>query len=71
MPDPVISNIACRCHVNDSNRTVFRYVISRLLEGYTSYRALPRALRRALLRDVIDVHTRNRELYAYVMKGGR
>ena len=66
----MISNqIVDRCHVADSNRTVIRYLLSRM-KSYRAYRAHPKKERHALLREAIDRHAVNRKLYQRVM-GGR
>jgi hypothetical protein len=71
MPHPMIRQIVNRCHVSDSNRTVIRYIISRLRDGYTTFRAMPRRQRRLLMRDAIAVHKANRALYTRVMRGNQ
>ena len=69
MPHPIIRQIVNRCHVGDSNRTVIRYVVSRLRHGYATFHALSREQRHILMRDAIEVHEANRQLYFRVMRG--
>ena len=69
MSHPMIRQIVNRCHVSDSNRKVIRYVISRLKAGFRTYRKMSRSQRHTLMRQVIEVHERNRELYRRVMSG--
>lgn len=64
----MIHQIVDRCHVDDSNRKVIRYVISRLRKGYDTYHAMPKAQRRELMTLVIEAHRENRELYRAVMR---
>ena len=65
----MIHMLVSRCHVADSNRAVIRYVISRLKNGYATYKSLPRAARRELMAAVIECHTENRALYDAVVTG--
>lgn len=69
MSQPLIRQIVGRCHVNDSDRTVIRYVISRLRLGYATFRGMPPKQRRALLREVIATHRKNQALYLRAMRG--
>jgi hypothetical protein len=71
MANSLVRQMVARCHVAESNRTVIRYVISRLRKGYVTYRAMSREQRRLLLRETIAAHTENRALYRFVMRGGR
>ena len=49
---PIVRQIIDRdCHVSASNRAVMRHVISKLREGYRTFRQLPKAERRQLLQD--------------------
>lgn len=65
----LIRQIVGRCHVADSNRMVIKYVISRLKQGYKTYRAYPREQRRLLLRQIIAQHAHNLDEYRFVMGG--
>ena len=67
-PDPMVRMIVNRCHVGESNRRVIRYLISRLKDKYATFKALPKARRRALMTDAIRVHADNRALYRDVMR---
>lgn len=65
---PIVSQIINRdCHVGLSNREVIRHVISRLRDGWRTYRALPHPDRRLLMQQCIQQHRENRELYITVM----
>jgi hypothetical protein len=69
MPLPIIRQIVNRRYAGDSNRTIIRYVVSRLRDGYATFHALSREQRRSLMRDAIKVHEANRQLYPRVMRG--
>lgn len=76
-PHPIIRQVIDRdCCVGWSNRRVIRHVISRLKDGYATFRAMPRddqppvMGRRTMMRQCIQVHLDNQELYQFVM-GGR
>ena len=67
---PIVRQIIDRdCHVSMRNREVIRHVISKLRDGYATFRAMPRADRRELLHQCIAVHRENWELYVDVMSG--
>lgn len=65
----LVRQIVGRCHVADSNRMVIKYVISRLKQGYKTYRSFPRSQRRLLLRQIIMQHAKNFDEYRFVMGG--
>jgi acyl-CoA reductase-like NAD-dependent aldehyde dehydrogenase len=67
--DPMIRQIVGRCHVGRSHRSVIRYVVSRLRQGYSTWRTLPREARREILRNIIAQHDENRAEYRSVMSG--
>lgn len=65
---PIVRQIIDRdCHVGESYRTVIRHVVSKLRDGFQTFRGMPRAGRRLLMRQCIQQHRANRELYAAVM----
>ncbi len=65
---PIVRQIIDRdCHVGISNRAVMRHVISRLKDGWETFRQMPKADRKELLRQCRDHHRENRELYVAVM----
>lgn len=65
---PIVRLIIDRdCHVGMSHRAVMRHVISRLRNGYRTFRAMPPEDRKELLRQCRDRHRENRELYVAVM----
>ena len=65
---PITRQIIDReCHVGLSNRAVFRLVISHLIEGYKTYRSIPKESRRKLLQERIDIHRYNQAEYQAVM----
>ena len=67
---PIVRQIIDRdCHVSMRNREVIRHVISRLKDGYTAFRAMPREDRKELMRQCVQVHRENWELYRDVMSG--
>ena len=65
---PIVKQIIDRdCHVGLPNREVIRHVISRLKDGYATYRSMSRADRRLLMQQCMQRHRENRELYVAVM----
>lgn len=67
---PIVRQIIDRdCHVSMRNREVIRHVISRLKDGYAAFRAMPREDRKKLMRQCVQVHRKNWELYCDVMSG--
>jgi len=65
---PIVAQIINRdCHVASSNRNVIRHVVSKLRDGLTTFRSMPREDRRTLMRQCIQQHGENRELYFAVM----
>ena len=68
---PIVKQIINRdCHVSMRNREVIRHVISRLKDGWRTYRAMPRKDRKALMLQCIRCHRENWRLYVDVMSGG-
>lgn len=63
----MISMIVGRCHVGESNRQVIRYLKSRFRKG--AWRKMSRDQRKAIMREAIECHRANRELYVAVMTG--
>jgi hypothetical protein len=63
----IISMIVDRCHVADSYPQVLRYVISRMKRGKKQWREATREQRREVVRELVDTHKANRELYRMVM----
>lgn len=67
---PIVKQIIDRdCHVWMSGREVVRHVISKLREGFRTFRALSRADRRQLVSDCLEHHRVNCQLYVDVMSG--
>ena len=67
---PIVRQIIDRdCHVSMSNREVIRHVISRLRNGYRTFREMPKAERRELLEQCRHQHRENFRLYVQVMSG--
>ena len=65
----MIARIVGRCHVGESNRSVFRYLRSRFAEGV--WARTPRVLRRKVMRAAFACHADNRRLYERVMSGAK
>jgi len=65
----MIPIIVGRCHVGYSNRKVIRYVISCMRKKYKTWAAMPKANRKAIMREIIRCHAENRNLYHAVMTG--
>ena len=65
---PIVKQIIDRdCHVGLPNREVIRHVISRLKDGYVTFRSMSRSDRRLLMQQCVEQHRENRELYIAVM----
>ena len=65
---PIVRQIIDRdCHVAISNRAVMRHVISRLKDGWETFRQMPKAGRKELLRQCRDHHQENPDEYVAVM----
>jgi hypothetical protein len=64
-----VTSIVGRCHVGHSNRQVIWYFISRLKDGYNTWRVVPKAERKQWLRWIVQAHAENRSLYNHVMRG--
>jgi hypothetical protein len=65
---PVVAQIINRdCHVGSSYPKVIRHVVSKLRHGPKAFRAMPKDDRRLLMRQCIQQHRENRELYQAVM----
>ena len=69
---PLVRQIIDRdCHVSMSNRAVIHHVISKLRDGYQTFRGMPKRDRKDLLRQCIAVQRQNVRFYRQVMGGGR
>lgn len=67
---PIIRQVIDRdCHVGESNQTVVQHVISKLKNGYETYRQLSTKDRRIFIEQCISHHRANQRLYAEVMNG--
>ncbi len=67
---PIIRQIIERdCHVGESNRVVIRHVISKLRDGYTTFRRMEASDRREFIEQCLSVHRANIKLYVEVMAG--
>ena len=65
---PIVRQIIDRdCHVGESYRTVIRHVVSKLRGGHQTFPGMQKADRRLLMRQCIEQHRANRELYVAVM----
>jgi hypothetical protein len=65
---PIIRQIINRdCHVGESNRKVIRHVVSKLRNGYRTFRGMQKEERKAFMRQCIQQHRENCELYRAVM----
>jgi hypothetical protein len=69
MNDPIVHQIVDRQHVSGSDRTVIKAVIRGLRRGYQTWRACPKAFRRAAMQQVIARHRDNQRQYQWVMGG--
>ena len=64
---PIVRQIIDRdCHVSLTNRQVIRHVVSKLKNGYATFRSLSRSERRGIMRQCIARHEENRKLYQQV-----
>ncbi len=67
---PIIRQVIDRdCHISESNCAVVRHVISKLKNGYATYREWSPAIRRQFVDQCIAQHRANQRLYAEVMNG--
>lgn len=67
---PIVRQIIDRdCHVSMSGSDVVRHVLSKLRNGYATFRSLSKADRRQLIADCLQSHHNNWQLYATVMGG--
>jgi hypothetical protein len=67
---PIIGQIIDRdCHVGDSNSSVVRHVISKLKDGYATFKAMSKSDRRRFIEQCIQHHRRNFKTYVEVMSG--
>jgi hypothetical protein len=65
---PIVRQIVNRdCHVAWSNRQAIKHVASKLRHGLKTFRAMPREDRRRLMRECVQQHRENWELYVAVM----
>jgi hypothetical protein len=67
----IISQIVDRLPVTAGKLAVIRYVISRMKDGYKTFRGLPKASRRDIIKRALGQHRDNQVLYSYVMGGKR
>ena len=66
----IISMIVDRdCHVSTSHIQVIKHVITRLKNGYETYKAMSRKDRRIFMRACIKAHDDNIEEYRKIMHG--
>jgi hypothetical protein len=63
MRNPIVRQIVGRCFIGDSNLKVIRYTISRLKNGYNTFSALSKEVRKDLLRQIIKEHAENKSLF--------
>lgn len=57
------------CHISMSNRDVVRHVISKLQDGFKTFRSMEKADRRAFIAACIAHHQSNLLLYCDVSNG--
>lgn len=67
--DPIIRNIVSRCHVSNTDQDVIRYVVSRLKDGWETYRSWPVWYRAGFIKQILRVHRANQSLYRRVVSG--
>ena len=65
----IVNQIVDRLHVGAGKLEVIRYVISRMQSGYKTFKAVPKASRRDIIKQALARHKSNQELYQYVMGG--
>ena len=66
--DRMLRQIVDRCHAGDSNKDVFKYVISRLANKWKTFKAMDVESQKRLLRAVKTIHADNKNLYRYVVE---
>ena len=65
---PILRQIIDRdCHVSLSYRAVIRHVISKLRDGYQTFRSQSKEERRSFVEQCIQIHQANRAEYEAVM----
>lgn len=65
---PIVRQIIDRdCHVVEPNLAVVRHVVSKLRDGYETFRGLPKQELRRFIEDCLAVHRANRAEYEAVM----
>ena len=66
----IVHMIVDKLHVGTSNRGVIKYLVSRMACGYKTYKAMSKASRRSMIRQALERHAYNQELYRYTMRRG-
>ncbi len=67
---PIIRQIIDRdCHVGETNRKVIRHVISKLANGYRTFKSMPKEDRRLFIGQCVRHHRYNLKAYVEVMSG--
>lgn len=64
-----LSNIVGRCYVSESNLSVIRFFLTKVNKD--QWKKLSKKERKKWLREVVDEHIENRELYDFVNRGCR
>jgi len=68
--NPIIRQIIDRdCHVGESYFQVICHVVSKLKNKWNTFRDLSAKMRGEFVKDCIQAHKENRELYYKVMSG--
>lgn len=67
--NPIIRHLVGNCHVGMSDTAVIRHIISRLKEGYKTWKGLDKEQRKKFMRQAVYCHRENQGLYHYVTRG--
>lgn len=65
--DPYIRQIIDRCHVSQSNKSIIKYLVSRMKEKHKGWLKNPKDKRKLAMKQAIHVHNQNKDLYRKVM----
>lgn len=67
---PIIKQVIDRdCHVGESNLCVVRHVISKLRNGYRTFKEMPKRDRKLFIQQCLHHHRENLKTYVEVMSG--
>ena len=65
----MINRLVGRCHVGESTESVIRFVISKLVNGFETFRECPTDVKAMFISNIIKAHNDNRNLFSKVSTG--